>query len=95
MSHYKTKQVEGFFNLFRKWALANNRLIYERNKMIRQFRLRVVTRVWRRYSQFWAFKRRNERLAVQLYCQTLHTKALVSLYRNYLKGRQIKRFRQK
>ena len=87
--------MQNFYSLFQKWAKGNRQLIYEEEKKVRQFRARLILCKWRNFSTDANNSRKAERLAVQFYSHSLHTKALVALYQNSFKLTVIKKFQRR
>ena len=87
--------MQAFYALFSKWAKGNRQLMYEEEKMVRQFRARRVLVGWRRFAALACHCKRAERRALQFYCHSLHTKALVALYQNSFKLAVIKKFKRR
>ena len=95
LNHWKTKQMQAFYALFSKWAKGNRQLMYEEEKMVRQFKARRALAGWRRYADLACHCKRAERRAIQFYCYSLHTKALVGLYQNSFKLALVKKFKRR
>ena len=62
---------------------------------MRQFRAKMVLNRWRDFSSDANNSRKAEKLAVQFYSHSLHTKALVGLYQNSFKLTVIKKFQRR
>jgi hypothetical protein len=86
------RQVKNFFSLFHRWAKANRQLVYQTNKLVTQFRQRLLLSRWRVVRQSESAQEKNERVAIEYYVKSLHSKALASLYRNQVQGGKISQF---
>jgi len=90
--HAKMKEMKAFYSLFKDWARSNRQLVYEQIKTVRQFRLRISMAAWKKYLEMTGFEVKKTRVADDHYYNSLETKALLSLYANYLKCLRIKKF---
>ena len=87
--------MQAFYALFSKWAKGNRQLMYEAEKAVRQFKARRALVGWQRYAALVGQDKRAERRAIQFYCYSLHTKALVGLYQNSFKLALVKKFKRR
>ena len=48
---FRTKQIQKFYTLFRKWNSANRSLVLNQVQKLRTFRRRIVFQVWVQYME--------------------------------------------
>ena len=58
VNHWRTKQMQGFYGLFARWAKANRQLVYETERQVRHFRLGFVLDKWRHHNKVCGKDRR-------------------------------------
>ena len=86
----RTRHIERFYNLFRRWARENRQIRCDEERAVRGFKKKVIFNGWLRHLQ-----KRGDHLvgvlkAQDYHGQTLLTKSLLSLYQNYLQGLRVR-----
>lgn len=87
--------MQQFYNLFTKWSKANRQLVYETEKTVRHFRIKLVLQKWRHHNKICGREKRMTRQAIQFYVRSLHNRALASLYQNGIRLAKCKRFERR
>lgn len=86
----RTRHIERFYSLFRRWARENRQIRCDDERAVRGFKKKVIFNGWLRHLQ----KRGDQLVGVlkaqDYHGQTLLTKSLLSLYQNYLQGLRVR-----